>query len=122
MKNKVIISVLFIVLLFGIFSLNSYAVTEQNAVVTFKAVDSKNVEIENLEVSIYKVADLVNSEFQVTEDFKDFDIDDLSINNIELMKEYAVKNLEVKLKKITDENGEFVLNDLELRKIFICSK
>ena len=122
MKNKVIISVLFIVLLFGIFSLNSYAVTEQNAVVTFKAVDSKNVEIENLEVSLYKVADLVNSEFQVTEDFKDFDIDDLSINNIELMKEYAVKNLEVKLKKITDENGEFVLNDLELRKIFICSK
>ena len=122
MKNKVIISVLFIMLLFCLFGINSYAVTEKNAVVTFKAVDSKNVEIENLEVSIYKVADLVNSEFQVTEEFKDFDIDDLSINNIELMKEYAIKNVEVKLKNITDENGEFVLNDLELRKIFICSK
>lgn len=73
---------------------------------------------ENVEFAYSKVADLINGQYQLTESFKELDID---INNIQTADELEkaaitlqdqLKNPENRIK--TDENGFFKVSGLEL--------
>ena len=108
MKRKVILSSFVFSILF-VFFVSSSVFAISTGTMNFKAVDSTGTKVDNLEVKIYKVANVDNPLIFVEDSFKDFNPEDYSDVNIKKMQEYAKDNVEPILIKTTDVNGEFNL-------------
>lgn len=117
MKKKIIVSSILFALLILLFAGTVFAAP--TGTVQFKAIDSDGYEVDNLEVAFYKVADFEVGKFTATEEFKIFDIEDISNENIVSMQEYASENASVLLKRTTNEKGEFTLSEIEAGKYLL---
>ena len=107
MKKKITI-ISFIILLMIL--MNSVVFASETGTIKFKATDSVGNPVDDLDVKIYKVAETDLPYTHVTDDFKTFDIGDISETNIAKMEEHAINNVNPILTRTTNSNGEFTLN------------
>lgn len=105
MKKKILVSSVLFALFIPLF-VSKTIFGAETGTVKFKAMDSTGQNVNNLEVKIYKVANHVN-------------LSDEKLSNIQ---EYVPENVKEFLTVTTNDDGEFTLNNVETRKVFICSK
>ena len=116
MKKKILsISLIFVMVML---LLAGSAHAENLGIINFNAINSSNGSpVENLEVSIYQVSiqdEDGNFLFNIGFESCGIDINDLSEENLENLKNYAKSNAEPLFTKTTNVNGKFVLENLEL--------
>jgi len=116
MKKKIVLISLFLLIFTQVFVSIAYA--NDLGTISFKAINSSDGNVvENLEVSIYQVSkhdEDGNFIFEIGFENCEIDIDDLSKENLENLKNFAKNNAEPLFTKSTNSNGEFVLENLEL--------
>ena len=116
MKKKIVlISFIFAIV---ILSIVNPVHAENLGKINFVAINNTNSEpVEGLEVSVYQVSSQdTNGNFILEEDFENcnIDINDLSEENLENLKNFAKENAETVFTKSTNEKGKFTLENLEL--------
>ena len=115
MKKIILSSLIFIMLMVSLIGTACAASLGTIQFVAINNTDSKVVE--NLEISIYQVSkqdEQGNFSFAVGFENCTLNIDDLSESNLQNLKDYAKTNASPVFTKITDSNGRFNLNNLEL--------
>ena len=115
MKKIILSSLIFIMLMVSLIGTACAAGLGTIQFVAINNTDSKVVE--NLEISIYQVSkqdEQGNFSFAVGFENCTLNIDDLSESNLQNLKDYAKTNASPMFTKITDSNGRFSLNNLEL--------
>lgn len=107
--------VVFLILLSSI-QISSYA-ADKTGTVNFVAVESEtNENIPNLSIDIYQIGmknEEGNFEYSAGFEGSNLNIDTFTEENINSIKEYAIKNAKAYDTKITDSNGEFTISDLQ---------
>lgn len=117
MKKTILISFIFTIImasLIGTVWATSLGTIE---LVAINSTDSKA--IENLKISVYQVSkqdEQGNLKFAVGFENCTLNVEDLSENNLENLKDFAKANATTVFTKTTDSNGKFTLNDLEFGK------
>ena len=109
-------------------SVNVMAYNGNTGSITVRIPPVKDENVENIEILIYKVADIVESEYVLRADYKDVDVD---LNNIDSGESYkkaadifmkATLGKENLIRLYTDENGEVVADNLEEGVYIVLSK
>lgn len=116
MKKKIVLISLTLVMF--IFLVINPVYAAELGVINFNAINNSNAEsIGNLEVSVYKVSKQDNDGnfiFEIGFENCEIDIDNLSEENLDKLKAFAKSNAEPLYTKITDSQGKFTLENLEL--------
>lgn len=117
-KKQVVkfISFIVICLMLILPSMVSYATVETGSINFFAVENETKENISNLSVNIYQIG--VKNEqgdFEYSAGFEgsNLDIDTLTEENINTIKEYAIQNAEPIETKVTDSNGEFTISNLQ---------
>lgn len=116
-KKQVIKFITFIVICLMLLLSTSLYATVETGSINFVAVESETKEtISNLSIDIYQIG--VKNEqgdFEYSAGFEgsNLDIDTLTEENINTIKEYAIQNAEPVETKVTDSNGEFTISNLQ---------
>ena len=115
MKKIILSSLIFIML---IVSLIGTVCATSSGMIQFVAINNTDSKaVENLEISVYQVSkqdEQGNFSFAVGFENCALNIDDLSEDNLQNLKDYAKTNVSPVFTKTTDSNGRFSLNNLEL--------
>lgn len=124
MKKKIVlINLIFAIVMLAF--VGSVSATNSGTI-KFVATNNSNGEpIRNLEVSVYQVTkkdEDGNSLFEIGFENCKIDIDDLSEENLENLKNFAKSNAEPLFTKITDENGNIALENLELGRYLLVQE
>lgn len=116
MKKKIIL--ISLILVMATLAIVNPVHAENLGKINFTAINNINSEpVENLEVLVYQVSsqDLDgNFTFEIGFENCEVNIDDLSEENLEKLKNFAKENAEPIFIKTTNEKGKFTLEDLEL--------
>lgn len=116
MKKKIVLISLILLFFTQVFISTVFA--EDVGVINFNAINSTNGEkVEDLQVSIYQVSKHDEDGsfiFDIGFENCEIDIDDLSKENLEKLKNFAKSNAEPLFIKNTDTSGKFILENLEL--------
>lgn len=118
MKKIILSSLIFIMVITSLIGTASAANIPLVGTIRFVAINNTDSNsIENLEVSIYQISkqdELGNFSFATGFESCTLDINNLTENNIENLKDYAKTNAEPIIKKSTDKTGEFYLTNMNL--------
>ena len=116
MKKKIIL--ISLILVMATLAIVNPVHAENLGKINFTAINNINSEpVESLEVLVYQVSsqDLDgNFTFEIGFENCEVNIDDLSEENLEKLKNFAKENAEPIFIKTTNEKGKFTLEDLEL--------
>ena len=114
MKKKIVISSAIASLFIMLFQITVFAVSL--GTIDFIAIDSDNYVVEGLEVAVYKIGVFNNDKFELTENLKNcgINIENYSIDDIKEIEKYAKQNSAIMQTNITDSNGNFSLENIEL--------
>lgn len=116
MKRKIVLISLIVMMLILTF-VNAVQAANLGKI-EFIAINNSNSEVvENLEISVYRVSkqdEQGNFLFDIGFENCEIDIDDLSEENLENLKQFAKENAEPVFTKTTDGKGKITLENLEL--------
>lgn len=128
-RIKKIIRMLFVIMcLMFICTLNVMAYGSNTGSITVKIPPLEDESVENIEISINKIADIVEGEYVLRSDYKDVNVDLNSIDSGESYKKAADTFLKATLGKenqihlYTDKNGEAAAKNLEEGVYIVSSK